>query len=434
VNRIHLLNLVLGTLVLTVVLSCTKAPDNVPGIPWLAVFTETHTGVSANAALVVKGSSATVVTNGQLSEGYEGLQVQVASLGWMRFDMTAPSPKNLSGYTSGYLNFSIKTTSTKQFMAGIKSSDNAEAWVPLTASHYTNDGKWHSIAIPVSSFAGVDLTKVTNYFMITNSNATANNDVIYLDDVFWSSNSASAGTFWELKWSDEFTNAAVDTSVWSYDLGASGWGNNELDWYTSTNATISNGDFLAINCYNFGAPTGATYSSSRMKTQGTKSFQYGRIMARMRLAVNAQGAWPAFWMLGNSGGWPANGEIDIMECGLGGSFNSIGGALHWANSLGDHASTSSTVSLSSGTIADAFHIFEIEWNASSISWKMDGVMFKNYSINSSDMSEFHQQAFIIINLAVGGPGTPYTGFKPVDYIHFPQSMFVDWVRVYQVQP
>jgi beta-glucanase (GH16 family) len=237
------------------------------------------------------------------------------------------------------------------------------------------------------------------------------------------------GAGWSLVWADEFNGNAVDPANWGYDLGGGGWGNHELETYDQASATVQNGELVITAQKN---PNG-TYSSARLKTQGKKSWMYGKVAARLRLP-KGQGLWPAFWMLGDSvttAGWPASGEIDIMEMIGGGEDrdDSTYGTLHWDAS--GHASTGTGRAEipDPQILADDYHVFEIEWDPANIIWKRDGVEFGRSSIDTKQwptMTEFHAKFFIILNLAVGGdwPGNPDSSTV------FPQTLSVDWVRVY----
>ena len=121
---------------------------------------------------------------------------------------------------------------------------------------------------------------------------------------------------WQLQWSDEFTGSSLDTTAWNYETGAGGWGNAELQYYTSRTSNVSvSGGYLQIKAkkesYN-----GSEYTSGRITTKGKKYFHYGKMEARIKVdGGNQNGVWPAFWMMGNdydSVSWPACGELDIM--------------------------------------------------------------------------------------------------------------------------
>lgn len=231
-----------------------------------------------------------------------------------------------------------------------------------------------------------------------------------------------------LVWSDEFTGDDIDLQNWTYDLGASGWGNQELQNYTasSENSYVSDGNLFIV-----AKQEGVHYSSARMKSIGLQEFQYGRIDVRAILPYG-QGIWPAIWMLGAnfpSAGWPACGEIDIMEL-VGSSPNTIHGTIHFGAEWTQHNYVGEGTSLPSGeTFADEFHVFSIEWDESGITWLIDDQPF--YSVTStvtgSQPYPFDNPFFFILNVAVGGQWPGY----PDATTTFPQFMAIDYVRVFQ---
>jgi len=248
----------------------------------------------------------------------------------------------------------------------------------------------------------------------------------------------SAGGGWRLIWADEFDGNALDLKNWSYELGGGGWGNQELQTYTSNpeNNRVENGNLVFQALYNGGDVNGNSYTSSEIVSREKLAFQYGKIAARIKLP-RGQGPWPAFWLLGEnikSVGWPECGEIDIMESGGAGGRDIITGAIHFKGVTGSHAYFSGKTSPSSGTSYGSYHTYEIEWDDKRVSWFMDGEKYFERPITGPYMRAFHKPFFLILNLAVGGPDTPYTGRKSPDITVFPQSMYVDWVRVYEKNP
>ena len=176
------------------------------------------------------------------------------------------------------------------------------------------------------------------------------------------------------------------------------------------------------------------YTSARRHTLPENGWTYGRIAARIQLPYG-RGIWPAFWMLGSNidenGGdtpWPDSGEIDILEM-YGSRDNAVVEAnIHYAGRSGRHANMGAVgARLDHGKFADNFHVFEIEWDADSIQWFVDGERFASTSISGSEFSEFHKPFFILLNIAVGGRSAG----RADDTTRFPQTMYVDWVRVYQ---
>lgn len=230
--------------------------------------------------------------------------------------------------------------------------------------------------------------------------------------------SSRAQTYQQV-WADEFTTGISPS--WVFETGGGGWGNNEKQYYQRANATVANGILqITARKENVG---GYPYTSSRMKTQGTKEFRYGKIEARMKLPLG-QGLWPAFWMLGsniNTVSWPACGEIDVMEHIN--AENKVYGTVHWDNN--GHAEYGGNII----TSPDAYHVYTIEWEPAYIRWFVDGVKYHEINItnNTGGTEEFQRPFFLLLNLAVAGnwPG------QTVDESKLPATMFVDYVRVYQ---
>jgi len=234
---------------------------------------------------------------------------------------------------------------------------------------------------------------------------------------------------YELVWSDEFDGSEINSSTWTHETGGHGWGNQELQYYTnrSDNSYVEDGKLVIVAKNE--SYSGKSYTSARMISMGKRFWKYGKVEASIRLPYG-QGMWPAFWMMGENFkqvGWPACGEIDIVELiGGTGNDNTVHGAAHWSNN-GQHASYAGSRKLSSGIFADAFHLFAIEWDEKKIVWKLDGIQYHVIDITPAQLSEFHNNFFLLLNLAVGGtwPGSPDNSTQ------FPQKMEVDFVRVYK---
>lgn len=235
-----------------------------------------------------------------------------------------------------------------------------------------------------------------------------------------------------LVWQDEFSGTTLNEQTWNYEIGngSGGWGNNELEYYTKSpkNVFVSNGNLIiearkeAIGGFN--------YSSARLTTQNKKSFTYGRVDIRAKLP-KGKGVWPALWMLGNnitSAGWPACGEIDIMEF-LGHEITKTYGTLHYGASTATHGYKTEAYTLSSSSFYDQFHVFSMEWKQDQVKLFVDNNLF--FTLNKSDLGAtpypFNAPFFFIFNVAVGGnwPGSPDATTT------FPQRMIVDYIRVFQ---
>lgn len=232
-----------------------------------------------------------------------------------------------------------------------------------------------------------------------------------------------------LVWRDEFNATALDLNDWKFETGGSGWGNNELQYYRPNNTLFSAGKLIIeARREDF---SGSAYTSSRIITQGKKEFQFGRIDIRAALP-QGQGIWPALWMLGaNIGtvGWPACGEIDIMEM-VGHEPNRVHGTAHYGPNTNQHIyQGNSKVLPDNAKFSDEFHVFSLIWEQDRIRWLIDDVQF--YEITPTNVAPmaypFNEKFFFIFNLAVGGqwPGNPDATTT------FPQRLIVDYVRVFQ---
>ena len=233
-------------------------------------------------------------------------------------------------------------------------------------------------------------------------------------------------------WSDEFSASGLEPNSWNYEIGngSNGWGNHELEYYTSSpkNCFLSGGN-LVVEARK--EPVGGfNYTSSRITTQNKKTFKFGRIDIRAKLPVS-KGMWPALWMLGSnitSAGWPACGEMDIMEL-IGTNPDRVRSTMHWQSAGGAHSSKGADYFLLSGDYSLQFHVFSMVWEKDMIKNYVDDKLIltiTNADLNISN-NPFNAEQFFIFNVAVGGdwPGPPDANTL------FPQRMFVDYVRVFQ---
>ncbi len=249
---------------------------------------------------------------------------------------------------------------------------------------------------------------------------------------------------WKLAWSDEFNGpngSAVDPSKWVSESGGGGWGNNELEYYTSRleNASQQDGNLVikVLQEKHTGAD-GVTrnYTSARLKTLGKFSQTYGRFEARIKIP-RGQGIWPAFWMLGDDidkpasdkSGWPTCGEIDIME-NIGKEPALVHGTIHGPGYSGEHG-IGAPFALPGGEpfFAD-FHVYAVEWEPNVIRFYVDDHLYTTRT--PADLPKgakwvYDHPFFLLLNVAVGGywPGNPDATSV------FPQAMLVDYVRVYE---
>ncbi len=247
---------------------------------------------------------------------------------------------------------------------------------------------------------------------------------------------------YSLVWADEFHGAAgspPNPANWTYDLGGGGWGNREQQIYTSSNAVVvadsAATDGWALDI--FSSTNGGHSYSSRIKTQGLRAWQYGYIEVRAKVPAGGpacQGYWPAIWTLGPdivTAGWPACGEIDIMEHLCGKHPKNIYQSLH-GNADRQNKSWGQTQTwTNTADFGASYHLFAMLWQRDSITFFIDGVQngptLSPSTIGAKNVWQFNKPQFLLINLAIGGawPGNP----SPETV--FPAHFRIDYVRVYQ---
>jgi beta-glucanase (GH16 family) len=300
----------------------------------------------------------------------------------------------------------------------------------------------------VTSLVAPTGTVYVRYQVVYSQGSDNANSSMYFDDLTLNQTSGVVVvppvTQWNIVWDDEFNGTTINTNIWAFDIGSDcpdncGWGNNELEYYTSrtNNAYVDGAGLLHIVAQQE-SYDGYNYTSARLKTQGLYATPtYGRMEARIQIP-RGQGIWPAFWMLGNninSVGWPTCGEVDIMEnIGKTSDQGTDHGTIHGPQGSGDYnggAGVGGTYTLPGGAaLADNFHIYGVQWTPNQITWFMDNTNFFTAtpaSLPSGGTWVFTNSQFFILNIAVGGnwPG------NPDGTTVFPQQMLVDYVRVYE---
>lgn len=246
----------------------------------------------------------------------------------------------------------------------------------------------------------------------------------------------SPGEGWELVWSDEFEGSVLDSTNWNRQVEKAGQFNEEWQRYTNSeeNSYLEGGNLVIKAIHESDEFDMDQFTSARLNTAQKQAWKYGKIVAKIKLP-EGEGIWPAFWMLGaninENGGdtpWPQCGEIDILELYGSKDDSVVEGNIHYANAKDSHSMLGAiSYKLKEGKFADDFHVFELDWNEQRMAWLVDGYEYASTQITSDELTEFHEEFFILLNIAVGGA---HAG-RPDATTTFPQYMYVDWVRVYQ---
>jgi beta-glucanase (GH16 family) len=299
------------------------------------------------------------------------------------------------------------------------STDIPDQWVPLVANG----------TVP----AGAAKVQLIAEFV---QNAETDAGAVYLDDLTIGFGSVPAvqdvgGTTYQLVWSDEFDGSSLNAANWTPEIGTgvNGWGNNEAQYYTARpeNLRVENGRLIieAIK-ENY---LGSTWTSARIKTQDKRNFKYGKLEFRAKLPSGA-GPWPAAWMLGSNistVGWPACGEIDVMEWrGTFGDANTVGHALHSSARHGGNPVQPANRTPVSNPSTE-FHTYAVVWKSNSLTFSVDGVDTATLTPPAADAEAFRKEFFLLLNLAMGGD---YNG-GTIDPALTRATYEVDYVRVYQ---
>lgn len=239
----------------------------------------------------------------------------------------------------------------------------------------------------------------------------------------------------KLIWADEFKKSGLpDPAKWDYDVGDHGWGNQELQYYSRAdkeNARVEKGVLIIEAKADSSHPKG--YTSARLVTRGKAAWKYGYIEVKAKLPTGT-GTWPAIWMLAENnvhGGWPANGEIDIMEH-VGFDPGKVHGTVHtkaFNHTIGTQKGGFQMVP----NFDTEFHTYAIDWTLEKIDFYIDDALYFTFVNSGGDYSEwpFDAPFHLILNIAVGGG---WGGQKGVDPTIWPQKMEIDYVRVYDKKP
>ncbi|WP_188316110.1 Ig-like domain-containing protein [Chitinophaga agrisoli] len=252
----------------------------------------------------------------------------------------------------------------------------------------------------------------------------------------------------QLVWEDNFTGGALNSQYWTYETGDGcakgncGWGNAELEYYTNRteNVRIENGRLvLEARRETMG---GKPFTSARIKTSGRVSFRYGALEARIKAPQVSNGLWPAFWLLGATGGtWPRNGEVDILEMGFAGALaagkadKTVSAAVHWwtenPGGYTGHATYAKDTVNEAANLSDDFHLYRLEWDPQFITIFLDNSPYYRIAIDGNNGFEaFRNPFYIILNLAVGG-NYPNIHTAAGVTAPLPGRMEIDYIKLYQ---
>jgi beta-glucanase (GH16 family) len=312
---------------------------------------------------------------------------------------------------------------------------HVNTWTDLQVTNQYNPTTY-LITNTTSTLVAPDNTYYVRYQIVFQGDAAFSGGSMYFDDLNLVSTGNSQYGNMNITWGDEFNGNSVNTATWTYDTGAGGWGNNELEYYTSrTNNAYVNGGILNIIAKreSFGC---ANYTSARMKSEGLVSWKYGRFEWRAAMPSGV-GCWPALWLLGtnfSSIGWPKCGEIDVME-NNGTNLSFIQGSLH------SGSDETGVFNLLPGDSITNYHSYVLDWALSGTTgvflYYVDGHLYQTQtnwtSAGGSYPFPFNQPFFIIMNLAIGGnyvqnPSTTLINAGTA----FPVMLKVDYVRVYNL--
>ena len=399
--------------------------------------------------------------------GYDILELEYPGTGQLAgVYFKANTPQDLRNFSGGTIEFdawaSEPSTAITLKVDCVYPCSSGDWQIPSTIGP-----SWQRISIAVDDLTnrGLDLSRVDTGLVIWPSALGA--VTIKLDNLVWQGTADSGGTptgsndqtqqsgtggpvllldnltgqanvsptsysGYQLTWSDEFNQSALDTTQWNFDIGGGGWGNNELQYYQQDNVAIDQGH-LVITARRE-SKGGRSYTSSRVKTEGTMEFGFGRVDIRAALP-RGQGIWPALWALGadfRQVGWPYCGELDIMEMiGGGGRENTVHGTLHWnVGGIGAAyapAYQGGQLEKVGDDFGAGFNVFSMIREHDRVQWLVNGELYhEQYLPDSLDFKPFDNPFFLIFNVAVGGnwPGSPDGSTQ------FPQRMVVDYVRVF----
>ena len=408
------------------------------GQPWGNTFNETGPDARSgnNFFKVFQGFTGSVNYNGVYQDYISGPGATYTADGWVKMLSTDA----LAGQNVAWIEVTFRDANAA-ILALYRSSvitTNGfpkNIWINLPVTNQYNPNTF-AITNTAKSLVAPAGTYFVRYQVVLQGDAAGSNGSVYFDDLNLNLTSAAPYGDWNIVWSDEFNGTNINPNTWTYDLGNGGsnpgWGNSELEFYTSrTTNAFTSGGLLHIVARKE-STNGFSYTSARMKTQGLAAWKYGRFEWRARCPAGT-GFWPALWFLGTnitSVNWPGCGEIDVMETS-GASLTNVQGSLHSGGTNGD---PTAIYTFPDGGSVASFHTYVLDWSTNAFLFYVDGHLYQSQSSWTSSVgtypTPFDKPAFIIMNLAVGGN---YVGNPSVATINanggFPGDLQVDYVRV-----
>lgn len=405
------------------------------GQPWGNTLNETGADArsGSNFFKVFQGFTGSLNYNGVYQDYISGPGATYTADGWAKMLSTDA----LAGQNVAWVEVSFRDANSAMlalYRSSTITTNNfpKNTWINLPVTNQYNPNTYSLTNTAKTLIAPVG-TYFVRYQVVLQGDAAGSTGSIYFDDLNLNLTSAAPYGDWNIVWSDEFNGAAIDTNTWTYDLGNGGsnpgWGNNELEYYTSrtNNASVSGGLLHIIAQKE--STNGFSYTSARMKTQGLRAWKYGRFEWRARCPAGT-GFWPALWFLGTNiptAGWPGCGEIDVMETS-GVALTNVQGSLH------SGSDETAIYTFPDGGSASSFHTYVLDWSTNAFLYYVDGHLYQSQTSWTSSLgafpAPFDKPAFIILNLAVGGN---YVGNPSLANINanggFPGDMQVDYVRV-----
>jgi hypothetical protein len=392
-----------------------------------------------NCFKVFQGFTGTLNYNGIYQDYISGPGAVYSASGWAY----ASSSDMLAGQNIAWIEVSFRDASAHilALYRSVMIDTNTFATGALPVNTWINlcvTNQYDPDSFQVTNRTGHLIAPAGTYFIryqiVFQGDAQNSRGSIYFDDLNLSRTDGVPYGSWNLVWRDEFNGHYIDRNIWTYDLGANGWGNRELEYYTSNSAN----SYVAGGCLHIAAlnQPGANhhYTSARMKSQGLFSFQYGRLEWRAQLP-HGTGFWPALWLLGTNittVGWPGCGEIDVVE-NRGSVLGAEQGSLH--------SGSDETVvyNFLDGDSVTNFHTYTLDWATNAILFYVDGHLYESQTNWSSSVgaypTPFNQPFFIIMNIAVGGNYLSNPDEQTIDAnSSFPGEMLVDYVRLYNPAP